>query len=97
VFPATRRYVEPATGEQRRHHIHETALQRAVRTAARSAQTASSSLPKFFVDLVGHNKSSLADELREECRVIPRTRPHVHDRRPWKDPTSLEAARVQTR
>ena len=97
VFPATRRYVDPATGEQRRHHIHETALQRAVRTAARSAQTASSSLPKFFVDLVGHNKSSLADELREECRVIPRTRPHVHDRRPWKDPTSLEAARVQTR
>jgi hypothetical protein len=61
------------------------------------AQTASSSLPKFFVDLVGHDKSSLADELREECRVVPRTRPHVHDRRPWKDPTSLEAARVQTR
>jgi len=37
VFPATRRYVDPATGEQRRHHIHETALQRAVRCAARAA------------------------------------------------------------
>jgi integron integrase len=34
VFPATRRYVDPVTGEQRRHHVHETALQRAVRVAA---------------------------------------------------------------
>ncbi len=37
VFPATRRYVDPQSGEQRRHHIHETALQRAVRTAALEA------------------------------------------------------------
>lgn len=37
VFPATRRYVDEATGEQRRHHIHETALQRAVRAAASTA------------------------------------------------------------
>lgn len=38
VFPATRRHVDEATGEQRRHHIHETALQRAVRTAALAAR-----------------------------------------------------------
>ncbi|MEO8183223.1 MAG: integron integrase, partial [Deltaproteobacteria bacterium] len=38
VFPATRRYVDPVTHEQRRHHIHETALQRAVRSAARMAE-----------------------------------------------------------
>ena len=37
VFPATRRYVQPETGEQRRHHIHETALQRAVKVAANAA------------------------------------------------------------
>ena len=37
VFPATRRYVCESTGEQRRHHIHETALQRAVRAAALAA------------------------------------------------------------
>lgn len=37
VFPATRRYVDAQTGEQRRHHIHETALQRAVHEAANSA------------------------------------------------------------
>lgn len=37
VFPATRRYLDPSSGEQRRHHLHETALQRAVRLAVLSA------------------------------------------------------------
>jgi integron integrase len=30
VFPATRFYVDPETGERRRHHLHESVLQRAV-------------------------------------------------------------------
>ena len=34
VFPATRQYVHPETGQRRRHHLHETALQRAVREAS---------------------------------------------------------------
>ena len=33
VFPATRRYVEPGTGIKRRHHLHETVVQRAFRRA----------------------------------------------------------------
>jgi site-specific recombinase XerD len=33
VFPATRTYVDPMTSERRRHHVHETALQRAVKNA----------------------------------------------------------------
>ena len=37
VFPATRFYVDQATGERRRHHLHESVLQRAVKDAARSA------------------------------------------------------------
>ncbi len=37
VFPATRPYVDRETGERRRHHLHETVLQRAVKTAARRA------------------------------------------------------------
>ena len=40
VFPASRLYVEPATGKIRRHHLHESALQRAVRYAARKADIA---------------------------------------------------------
>ena len=34
VFPATRTYVDRATGERRRHHLHETVLQREVKRAA---------------------------------------------------------------
>lgn len=33
VFPATRGYVDARTGERRRHHLHESAVQRAVRVA----------------------------------------------------------------
>lgn len=35
VFPASRLYVDRATGEMRRHHLHETVVQRAVTEAAR--------------------------------------------------------------
>jgi integron integrase len=34
VFPATRTYVDRETGERRRHHLHESVIQRAVRSAA---------------------------------------------------------------
>ena len=37
VFPATRFYMVPSTGERRRHHLHESVLQRAVKDAARAA------------------------------------------------------------
>jgi site-specific recombinase XerD len=39
VFPATRHYVDRETGERRRHHLHETVIQRAVRSAALAAST----------------------------------------------------------
>jgi integron integrase len=37
VFPATRHYTHQATRQRRRHHYHETALQRAVREAGLAA------------------------------------------------------------
>ncbi|HEY0778995.1 MAG TPA: integron integrase [Gemmatirosa sp.] len=40
VFPATSRYRDPATGEPRRHHLHATAVQHAVRVAALRAGVA---------------------------------------------------------
>jgi integrase len=33
IFPATRTYAERDTGEKRRHHLHETVVQHAVRRA----------------------------------------------------------------
>ena len=37
VFPASRHYVDRLTGERRRHHVHETVLQRSVKMAIRAA------------------------------------------------------------
>ncbi len=37
VFPASRRYRDAASGEERRHHVHESAVQRAVQGAVRAA------------------------------------------------------------
>jgi site-specific recombinase XerD len=39
VFPATRFYIHRETGPRRRHHLHESVLQRAVKEAARRAGT----------------------------------------------------------
>jgi len=40
VFPAARHYADAATGERRRHHLHESAVQRAVRAAVLRAGVA---------------------------------------------------------
>lgn len=37
VFPATRTYTDRATGQTRRHHFHESAVQRSLRTALKRA------------------------------------------------------------
>jgi integron integrase len=37
VFPATRSYLDRATGERRRHHLHQSAMQRAMGDAVRRA------------------------------------------------------------
>jgi integron integrase len=37
LFPATRIYVDRVTGQQRRHHLHESVVQRAVKRALRQA------------------------------------------------------------
>lgn len=38
VFPATRFYLDPSTGRKRRHHLHESVLQKAVRRASIQAR-----------------------------------------------------------
>jgi integron integrase len=37
AFPATRIYIDTSSGRKRRHHIHESAVQKAVKAAARAA------------------------------------------------------------
>jgi site-specific recombinase XerD len=40
VFPASQVSLDPRSGERRRHHLHETVLQRAVKAAGRSIRLA---------------------------------------------------------
>ena len=37
IFPATRRYRDASSGREQRHHLHETAMQRAMQAAVRAA------------------------------------------------------------
>ena len=48
VFPATRMYLDRATRQKRRHHLHETVLQRVVKTAVRRAGLAKRATPHTF-------------------------------------------------
>jgi len=38
VFPAARLYLDPMTGQRRRHHVHESVMQKAISVAVRVAQ-----------------------------------------------------------
>lgn len=45
VFPASKRSVDPRSGEERRHHVHDQAIQRAIRQAARDANLTKPATP----------------------------------------------------
>jgi integron integrase len=48
VFPATSHYTDRVTGEQRRHHLHESVLQKAVKEAVRKSGVTKPATPHTF-------------------------------------------------
>ena len=48
VFPATSHYIDRTTGEKRRHHIHESVLQKAVKQAVQKARIPKPATPHTF-------------------------------------------------
>jgi site-specific recombinase XerD len=63
AFPATRIYEEGVTGQRRRHHLHESVLQRAVKDAERAARVAKPATCHTF-------RHSFATHLLEESHDI---------------------------
>jgi site-specific recombinase XerD len=48
VFPATSHFIDRVTGEKRRHHIHESVLQKAVKEAVRESGVNKPASPHTF-------------------------------------------------
>ena len=76
VFPATRLYVDRETGQRRRHHRHESVVQRAVKDSVRDARLTklAMSTTMIYTHLLNRGPAAVQRQTGSSCDT-PRTSP----------------------
>jgi len=93
VFPATTHYIDRVTGERRRHHLHESVLQKAVKEARLKAGIAKPAGPHTFRHSFATHLLEDGYDIRTVQELLGHTDVSTTRRWRWADPARWRSPR----